>query len=129
MFTPTCQSMFCTPRCLSSILRRRNQETRTTPTTAGVMPTVTESPVPGMLFEEVEEPAECADEELGPRVTEIRGGSRHKQRRGGPRITDEKVEAVKGLIGKFNLDLLGHMMKNEERRPIVAIVAEQYNRS
>eukprot|EP00978_Attheya_sp_CCMP212_P017656 scaffold47327_cov46-Attheya_sp.AAC.1 len=127
MFTPTCQATFCTPRCLSSILRRRNQETRTKPTT--IMPTVTKSPIPGMRFEEVEEPAECADDELGPRVAEICGGSHHKKRRRGPPIKNEKVEAVKRLIGEFNLDRLEQMTKNEQRRPILAIVAEQYNRS
>jgi hypothetical protein len=96
------------------------------------MPTVTKSPVPGMRFEEVEEveePAECVDDELGPRVAEIRGGSCHKQRRRGPRITDEKVEAAKRLIGEFNLDRLAQMTKNEQRRPILAIVAEQFNQS
>eukprot|EP00978_Attheya_sp_CCMP212_P040321 scaffold218739_cov102-Attheya_sp.AAC.1 len=79
MFTPTCQATFCTPRCLSSILRRRNQERRTTPIT--IMPTVTESPVPGMRFEEEEEPAECADDEI-PRVAdEIGRRDRYKGRR------------------------------------------------
>ena len=65
------------------------------------MPTVTESPVPpGMHFEELEEPAECAaeDEPAGRRVAEIRGGSHCKQRWRGPRITDEKVEAAKRMI-------------------------------
>jgi hypothetical protein len=59
----------------------------------------------GMHLEEVEEvekPAECADDELsiGPRVTETRCGSRHTQGQRGPRITDESVEAVnKRLLG------------------------------
>ena len=96
------------------------------------MPTVTESPVLGLLFEESvlgEEPAECAEDEPGRRVAETGGGTRHKQRRRGPRITDEKVEAAKRMIGEYNLDRLAQMEKNEQRRPILAIVAEQYNRS
>ena len=93
------------------------------------MPTLIESPVPGICFGEVEEElAECADDEVRPRIAEIRGGSRHKQRRRVPRIKKDQVEAVKRLIGEFNLDRLEKMTKNEERRPILAIVAEQYSR-
>ena len=93
------------------------------------MPTVAESPVPE-IFEVVEEPAECAaEDEPRRRVAEIRGGSRQKQRQRGPRITDEKVEAAKRLIGEFNLDCIAQMTKNEQHRPILAIVAEQFNRS
>eukprot|EP00978_Attheya_sp_CCMP212_P011379 scaffold28081_cov65-Attheya_sp.AAC.1 len=89
----------------------------------GIIPTVTESPVSGMRFEEVEEPAECADDKLGPRVAEICGGSHHKQRRRGPRIKNEKVEAVKRVICEFNYRL-EKMTKNEQCRLILAIVAE-----
>jgi hypothetical protein len=132
MFTPTYQSTLYSPRCLSSILCGRNQETRITPSIITIMPTVTELPVPAdeMHFEEAEEPAECIDNDLGPTaIDEVLDSSRHKQRRKGPRITDEKIEAVKQLIGAFYLDCLKQMEKNEQRRPILAIVAEQYNRS
>eukprot|EP00978_Attheya_sp_CCMP212_P048088 scaffold472309_cov51-Attheya_sp.AAC.1 len=77
--------------------------------------------VPGMRFEEVEEveePADCVDDELGPpRGAAICGGSRHKQRRRGPQIKNEKIEAVKRLTCVFNLDCLTKMTKNGPRAP------------
>ena len=74
---------------------------------------------------EMQEPVRCTEEPGRPQEAEKRGGT---SRRKGPRITEKKVEEVRRKIGDYNLEELKNMTKNEERRPILAIVAENYSR-